>query len=231
MPLDEIMRGSSPASRHSGTTTPTIRIIDEKGTMETFEKPMSQPTTTLEVPGADVQSILRDRALRNKDKKQFWPKLLLEEILTETVISGLLGIRDVRAREIATNYRKVLAILILREKQDEIDHLIDSNVRDVDLPLPMDSYKTLKSTRACFCRWRDFELDGFRDLQDGMTPLFLDFEEDGKSVRQGNLEPTVVLPFLSEESSGSGGYSDVTKIVIESRSHGFSNVLKSVGDI
>jgi hypothetical protein len=176
-----------------------------------------------------VQSALRTRAPRNYHNHLFWPSSLLEEMLTETVIANLLSISNERAHEIATSYRKVLAILILWEKENEIEQFILSNVRDVDLPLPMDSYETLKQSRACFRRWRTFELDGFQDMQDGMTPLYLDFEEDGRTVRQKYLEPTVVLPFLSEESSVSGGYGTVTKIVIDPRSHNFSNVLTSVG--
>jgi len=220
---------TSPAGEPSRVTTPTIQIIDEegRGVMEDFDDGASESNeVAIEKTSAGVQSILYERALHNKDNDRFWPELILNEILTEIVIADLLCIDDVLANKIATHHRKVLAILILHEREEEIQLFIDENVRDEDLPLSWDSSQ---QTRPCFSKWRKFELDSFRNTQYEMIPLFLDFEGDGTTVRQINLEPKFVLPFLTEESSGAGGYSEVNKVVIDARSHGFDRALKSVG--
>jgi hypothetical protein len=227
-----------PGYQASGPPTPTIQINDDPGIVSVPDNPRGEPilrTSLVVLPesGVGLELVLRDRALKDVDKKPFWPDTLIEDILTEEAIADQLGFSMDLAHQITTSYRKILALLILHNKETEITNFMRDKVSDNDLPLSQVSYKLVRKplpnqTIPCFRNWKMRDLDGFYEKQYRLNPVFLSFETDGRTVRHETYEREIVLPFLEEKEMWVGGYGKVARVKVDGRCHGFNNVLKSV---
>jgi hypothetical protein len=203
-----------------------------------------------------------------QDDQEFWPPKLLDHLFNESavrqVVEELVNLRKLpvndakiqRSTEDATTYwadivcgnstsfRHLLALLILVEKPECIQHFVSQDVTDKKMPLGRESYVCAKLSRkdAVLCL----------GLQKKLKVPFLAPEERVGGVSEvifevGDIEPwyrTSKEPqrSLSLQSGGSvsgataqqpemtlgGGYGDVYQIFIHPWQHSFHETLRSV---
>lgn len=144
------------------------------------------------------------------------------------------------------SYMKVFAILLLSGRGKDIEIFVDHQICDERLPLVninniiytenRDLSEKEKETQEFFktCRMRPPDIDSFCNYQQGIMVHFFD-REKGNKVKDYNLSPNAMLPWLrpdkdqpEDNNDREGGYSLVKRYRIDSDSHGFHELLKSV---
>lgn len=149
--------------------------------------------------------------------RRFLPNGSVEQILTlETLRSALSDPsfriepykRDDTAHTIVTEARKVFAILIDLELEGELGQFIENEVLDKELPVEENRLADILGIA---------ETKGFVLHQ--WEYLAYDFR---KGPYQRKIRPEILLPYLKEEHLGSGGYSEVSEILVHPAHQNFS---------
>jgi hypothetical protein len=222
-----------------GLDTPIIRIDSEPkmtGTGAVQSNASQSPSLSPLNNDINLETLLRQRALQNADGINFWPDWLTEEIFTEESITKQLGIDITEASVITAKYRKVLAILTLYQKENEIENFKQENLSDDTLPLVSKNSFTFPIARAsnpdeelsCFTSWKPCDRENFLRDQYRMNPVHLGLDWDGRTAKHAVYDRKIILPFLKDVLSEQGGYSKVAQVEIHPRCHSFHDVLKAV---
>lgn len=144
------------------------------------------------------------------------------------------------------SYMRVFAILLLSGRGKDIEIFVEHQICDQRLPLVninniiytenRDLSEKEKEIQEFFktCRMRSPDIDSFCNYQQGIMVHFFDLEK-GNKVKHYNLSPNAMLPWLrpdkghpEDNNDREGGYSLVKRYRIDSDSHGFHELLKSV---
>ncbi|CAO2653795.1 Nn.00g032060.m01.CDS01 [Neocucurbitaria sp. VM-36] len=211
-------------------------------------KPPAIRVNSLEIDMAQrtiesLDELLREKAIRHADggSKVFWPMSVLMEVVTrDRIVQELRRFQQLKGdvsqliEKIATEYRRVFAILNLVGKEEYIQKFIEDNVKDIFLPLQADDTIQYAISRTdapkrplqCFKMLRTSERELFLQYQHQVNPEILGYNRDSGRVQHKDLEPAAILPFTATKAMRNGGYSTVTQVTVHPDCHEFNNVLK-----
>jgi hypothetical protein len=224
---------------HSVSNTTNIPKIVRSDTPHT----RSQPSQWVVDAESDLETMLRQRALIDANKRMFWSEPLLESLITPQRVSRQLISRGLVTDDlkgivevIAVAYRKVFAILTIINKETEIGAFLQEGVDDKALPLHQMDHISCSISHAispqrslsCFSHWRASKRDDFLREQHRFSPAYLDLNDDGRTIKHKVFDSHVVMPFLIDDHMQTGGYGAIAQVKIHSDCHGFKNLLNSV---
>lgn len=197
-----------------------------------------------------LEDLLYDKGVRHFKDGQYWPKTILDRIMTyERVLvqlkldlSSLTSSEDISelANNIITYCPRVFAILVMCSRGKDIGKFMKYGLIDSRLPLISQEKRCLLfwNTSAqppvpCNifdeCKWSSFERRGFDTMQHQLDPVFLHMPSDRKVGRR-MLKNEQILPFESriDEQDKRGGFGVVKRVRIDPYSHDFKDILRSI---
>lgn len=215
--------------------------------------------------GLDLEKQLRNCAVKHAipGTKPFWPPSFWKALVTNDAIANelrkhsRLGIVtrtstiNKRARQIqgerSQRYVLIFTILVLVDKVNRLDHIMNCNngISDHDLPLHSDNTgyvgpvfyrqdrKGRKSPlRCCFSNLKPVELEAFHEFQRRLTVPEFGFRHDNTLDHQ-DFHEEVILPWCEEVdvppvAALSGGFGSVRRVKIHPLCHNFHEVLRDV---
>jgi hypothetical protein len=146
---------------------------------------------------------------------------------------------DALADTILSRHHRIFAILTLMDRGSHIVNVIEDGVEDKDLPLrtsrDWDLYRATgkatkkKMTKCSFhIPWGINDRESFCRYQRFLTPAYLCFEADNRTLKHLDFDVDTVLPFTHKEQGQQGGFGSITKLKIHPKCHGFHGLLRSV---
>lgn len=204
------------------------------------------------------ENLLRQSAVQHlvSSNGQFWPFKLLKHILNSEAVlkimkeipeGMLLGPDGSRTSAQSTanewttvicnteersGFRRLLALLLLMEKEDLIVTFIEQDLSDSVLPVGRDRVKFPPPKQ-----WRPKETDSFFAYQTGVAiPFFAPHPSNPKTPPFFEIGANVVRPWTRTSSSSAtaqsltigGGYGEVHQVIIHPWQHDFHGILDNV---
>lgn len=223
---------------------PAIRINDEQTSAEEiFElRVLRQGPSRPIAPAAsmDLIELLRHNAIKHADGQTFWPRKLLQSILTPDRVKRQLqanytssGDIDRLSSTVTSTCLRVFAALTLIGKDNDFSKLVSIGITDDALPLQQADYVSSSiswagSVLTCFDHWTIVEREAFLNNQHRVNPQFLDFQPDRRTIKEEIYSSGILFPFLKEQHMHTSGYGAVSKVKIHTECHGFHDILESV---
>jgi hypothetical protein len=148
----------------------------------------------------------------------------------------------------APTYLRIFALLILIERGEEIENFVKEQVSDHSLPVYCDKEKGDACLRrnesphqaiGCFAKWKTSEREDFDARQWQLLVPYFNLDSQGRA-RHYSLPDKSILPWCKKDrriipssapSQNDGSYAMVSCVKIESTSHGFHEVLKTVSQL
>jgi hypothetical protein len=250
-PMDDIVTTQNDISRLSGTS------IDEQRQRDVMNKPWTLPDIDPNDP-MEPRKLLRKHnkygfwslaLLRHiLPRQRIVNKLSQLGDNMDRLIDYILPAENYAPQGNKETYLRVFVLLLLEEKESDIGEFVRAGVCDEMLPLrryesteelELIDPKSPHNPLTCFRNWKDTDKEWFLDHQWGVLVPFFKLDHQGRAENY-NFEDETILPWLpwhdgnytmtaSQPSKGEGGYAEVTRKRIDPSSHGFQEVLRSVG--
>ncbi|KAJ4319206.1 hypothetical protein N0V84_006488 [Fusarium piperis] len=188
----------------------------------------------------DIGKLLRQSEKRGSRGGPFWPRSLLERIMStdKEFLRLSARVEEDLNESLWRDYLKIYALLALVEKTDNILGFVSGGVCDHDLPLHYDKGQFFKDHLPvkCFENWRLFEMDYFDQQQRGFTVPFFELGP-GYAPKHYALDNQAIVPWVNERGNSAsgvpldnvGGFGAVRCISIDPDNHGFEEPLLEMG--
>ncbi|KAH8879280.1 hypothetical protein GQ53DRAFT_834285 [Thozetella sp. PMI_491] len=209
------------------------------------------------VTGTTLDSLLRQRLVNSSHgltKRQFLPHGCLEHLLSPDNVRLELSrcfldplTVTVLLDRVYDGRRRVFALLVLIDRVECSQNVLDPKIGISDTDLPLDLRQSPSGANSlyrrtapdaplgCFCPWKQHEIDSFESKQCTVTSPVFKAAKGGQSPAQYTFSPQTVFPFVrcepqvecpsvesSEKGPRRGGYGEVTLVGIHPDHHDFT---------